>query len=92
VFSQRRAEVQAAVEPRESELGRSLSRAERSTFGAIATRGRKEYGIDTHTWREEITARAAEHGLDRDLVDQVMANATERLGADEMQVDAATAI
>lgn len=38
VFSQRRAEVQAAVEQRESESGRSLSRAERSTFGAIATR------------------------------------------------------
>jgi len=85
VFSQRRAEVQAAVGQREAELGRSLSRAERSTFGAIATRDRKQYVIDTHTWREEITARAAEHGLDRELVDRVVANATQRLGADEIK-------
>jgi hypothetical protein len=87
VFSQRRAEVQAAVEQREAELGRSLSRAERATFGAIATRDRKQYGIDTHTWREEITARAAEHGLDQALVDHVIVNGTKQLRSGEIQVD-----
>jgi conjugative relaxase-like TrwC/TraI family protein len=91
VFSQRRAEVQAAVEQREAELGRSLSRAERATFGVIATRDRKDYGVDTHTWREEITARAAEHGLDRELVERVIGNATERLRSGEIQADAGTA-
>jgi len=87
VFSQRRAEVQAAVGQREAELGRSLSRAERATFGAIATRDRKQYGIDTHTWREEITARAAEHGLDQALVDHVIVNGTKQLRSGEIQVD-----
>jgi conjugative relaxase-like TrwC/TraI family protein len=91
VFSQRRAEVQAAVEQREAELGRSLSRAERSMFGAIATRDRKEYGIDTHTWREEIAARAVEQGLDRELVGRLMVNATERLGGNEIKFDGETA-
>ena len=32
---------------------------------AIATRDRKQYGIETGSWREEVRARAAEHGLDR---------------------------
>ena len=71
VFSQRRAQVEAAVAEREAELGRPSTRAEREAWGAIATRDRKQYGIDTHTWREEITARAAEHGLDRELVELV---------------------
>ena len=53
-FSQRRAQVEAAIAAREAELGRTLTRAERSTWGAIATRDRKQYGIDTHTWREEV--------------------------------------
>ena len=30
---------------------------------AIATRERKRYGVDTHTWREEVRARAAELGM-----------------------------
>jgi conjugative relaxase-like TrwC/TraI family protein len=91
VFSQRRAEVQAAVDQREAELGRSLSRAERSTFGAIATRDRKQYGIDTHTWREEVTAQAAEHGLDRELVERVIANGIEWLSGNEIEVAAEAA-
>ena len=71
-FSQRRAQVEAAVAEREAELGRTLTRAERSTWGAIATRERKQYGIDTHTWRDEVTARGAEHGLDRATVETVV--------------------
>jgi conjugative relaxase-like TrwC/TraI family protein len=73
VFSQRRAQVEAAVAEREAELGRPSTRAEREAWGAIATRDRKRYGIDTHLWREEITARAAEHGLDRELVADMVA-------------------
>jgi len=92
VFSQRRSEVQAAVEQRESDLGRSLSRAERAMFGAIATRDRKEYGVDTHTWREEIIARAAEHGLDRELVDRVMADGADRLRVGEIDIGADDAV
>jgi conjugative relaxase-like TrwC/TraI family protein len=79
VFSQRRAQVEAAVAEREAELGRPATRAEREAWGAIATRDRKQYGIDTHTWREEITTRAAEHGLDRELVEEIVAGALERL-------------
>jgi conjugative relaxase-like TrwC/TraI family protein len=79
VFSQRRAQVEAAVAEREAELGRPLTQAERSTWGAIATRDRKQYGIDTHSWREEITARAAEHGLDRELVEAIAADGRARL-------------
>jgi conjugative relaxase-like TrwC/TraI family protein len=78
VFSQRRAQVEAAVAEREAELGRPSTRAEREAWGAIATRDRKQYGIDTHTWREEITARAAEHGLDRELVGEIVAGGLER--------------
>jgi hypothetical protein len=54
---------------RRSSVGRRRG-AEREAWGAIATRDRKQYGIDTHTWREEITASAAEHGLDRELVER----------------------
>ncbi len=86
-FSQRRAQVQAAIDAREAEIGRPLTRAERSQWGAIATRERKQYGIETHTWREEITARAAEHGLDRELVDRVVARGVERLASDDIPLD-----
>jgi conjugative relaxase-like TrwC/TraI family protein len=79
VFSQRRAQVEAAVAAREAELGRPLTQSERSTWGAIATRDRKRYGIDTHSWREETIARAAEHGLDRELVEEIAAEGRARL-------------
>jgi conjugative relaxase-like TrwC/TraI family protein len=79
VFSQRRAQVEQAVAEREAELGRPSTRAERERWGAIATRDRKQYGIETHTWREEITARAAEHGLDSELVGQIVGRGGERL-------------
>jgi conjugative relaxase-like TrwC/TraI family protein len=79
VFSQRRAQVEAAVAEREAELGRSLTAAERSTWGAIATRDRKQYAIDSHTWREEMMARAAEHGLDRELVERIAADGLGRV-------------
>ena len=43
-FSQRRAQVRAAVAVKEAELGRPSTKAERATWGAIATRDRKQYG------------------------------------------------
>jgi conjugative relaxase-like TrwC/TraI family protein len=79
VFSQRRAQVEAAVAEREAELGRPLTRLERERWGAIATRDRKQYGIETHTWREEVSARAAEHGLDSESVKQIVGWGEERL-------------
>jgi conjugative relaxase-like TrwC/TraI family protein len=87
VFSQRRAQVEAAVAEREAELGRPSTRAERESWGAIATRDRKQYGIDTHSWREEITARAAEHGLDHELVEEIVAGALERHHRGELDGD-----
>ena len=87
VFSQRRAQVEAAVAEREAELGRPSTRAEREAWGAIATRDRKQYGIDTHTWREELTARAAEHGLDRELVEEIVAGGLERRDRGELAGD-----
>ena len=83
-FSQRRAQVVAAVAVKEAELGRPLTKAERATWGAIATRDRKQYGVDTHTWREEITARAAEHGLDRERVDRISGRGQARLELGEL--------
>ena len=88
-FSQRRAQVLAAVAVKEAELGRPLTKAERATWGAIATRDRKQYGIETHTWREEITARAAEHGLDRQLIDQITGRGQQRLEHGELAGDGA---
>jgi hypothetical protein len=45
------------------EGGISLSSKTAAEKAAIATRDRKHYGIHTHTWREEVRARAAELGL-----------------------------
>ena len=79
VFSQRRAQVETTVVEREAELGRPLTRLERERWGAIATRDRKQYGIETHTWREEVTARAAEHGRDREHVKEIVGRGGDRL-------------
>jgi conjugative relaxase-like TrwC/TraI family protein len=89
VFSQRRAQVEAAVAEREAELGRALTRAERSTWGAIATRDRKHYGIDSHSWRQEITARAAEHGLDRELIERIAADGLARVECGSLAAEGA---
>ena len=70
-------------------MGRPSTRAEREAWGAIATRDRKLYDIDTHTWREEITARAAEHGLDRELVEELVAGGLERRDRGELTDDGA---
>jgi conjugative relaxase-like TrwC/TraI family protein len=46
---------------------------------AIATRDRKRYGVDTHTWREEVRARAGELGLGTREVARLGERARERL-------------
>jgi conjugative relaxase-like TrwC/TraI family protein len=60
-FSQRRRQI----EEREAELvaaGVAVGDAGREVI-AHDTRERKQYGIQTHSWRDAVTARAAEHGL-----------------------------
>jgi conjugative relaxase-like TrwC/TraI family protein len=67
-FSRRRHEMLRAA----AEGGFSLSSKRSAEAAAVDTRSRKQYGIETHTWREEIIARAAEHGLDRTAVDALL--------------------
>jgi conjugative relaxase-like TrwC/TraI family protein len=58
-FSKRRQEMLRVAE----EGGISLASKRAAETAAIATRDRKEYGIDTHTWREEVRARSSELGF-----------------------------
>ncbi len=60
-FSRRRHEMRRAAQ----EGGIGLGSRSASQAAALATRSRKQYGVDTGSWREEVSARAAEHGLDR---------------------------
>jgi conjugative relaxase-like TrwC/TraI family protein len=89
VFSQRAQMIELAISEREDELGRPLTRAEQKAWATIPTRDRKQYGIETHTWREEVTARAAEHGLDRDRVEQIVGQGEERLQRGGVEEDGA---
>ena len=68
-FSRRRHEMQRAA----AEGGFSLDTKRSAEAAAVDTRERKQYGIETHTWREEILARAAEHGFGRGEVDHLIA-------------------
>jgi conjugative relaxase-like TrwC/TraI family protein len=74
-FSRRRDEMQRAA----AEGGFSLGSKRSAEAAAVDTRERKQYGIETHTWREEIVARAAEHGLGRDEVAELVRRGTARL-------------
>jgi conjugative relaxase-like TrwC/TraI family protein len=67
-FSRRRHEMERAA----AEGGFSLGSKRSAEAAAVDTRERKQYGIETHTWREEVQARAAEHGLGRDDVAQLL--------------------
>jgi ATP-dependent exoDNAse (exonuclease V) alpha subunit len=58
---------------RAAELGGiSLDTKAGGEKAALATRERKQYGIDTHTWREEVQARASELGLGRDEITELV--------------------
>ena len=74
-FSRRRHEMQRAA----ADGGFSLGSKRSAEAAAVDTRERKQYGIETHTWREEIVARAAEHGLGRDDVAELVARGGVRL-------------
>ena len=74
-FSRRRHEMEQAA----AEGGFSLGSKRSAEAAAVDTRERKQYGIETHTWREEIQARAAEHGLGRDEIAELLAHGRNRL-------------
>ena len=74
-FSKRRHEMLRAAELG----GISLDTKAGGEAAALATRERKEYGIDTGTWREEIHARASELGFGRDEITELLEQGRERL-------------
>ena len=74
-FSRRRQEMERAA----AEGGFSLGSKRSAEAAAVDTRERKQYGIETHTWREEIQARAAEHGLGRDEIAELLARGRDRV-------------
>ena len=74
-FSRRRHEMERAA----AEGGFSLGSKRSAEAAAVDTRERKQYGIETHTWREEIQARAAEHGLGRDEIAELLARGRDRI-------------
>jgi len=78
-FSRRRHEMQRAA----ADGGFSLDTKRSAEAAAVDTRERKQYGIETHTWREEIEARAAEQGLGRDDIAELVAKGRERLERSE---------
>jgi conjugative relaxase-like TrwC/TraI family protein len=73
-FSQRRHEMIREAKKGGISLG-SKSAAEHA---ALATRERKQYGVETHTWREEVRARAGEQGLDTEKVAEMVRDGFER--------------
>lgn len=73
-FSTRRHEMQREAEAGGIGLGTKAS-AERA---ALATRERKQYGLETHTWREEVRARAGELGLGAQEVAELLQASSER--------------
>jgi conjugative relaxase-like TrwC/TraI family protein len=74
-FSKRRQEMLRAAELG----GISLDTKAGGEAAALATRDRKEYGIDTHTWREEVQARASELGFGREEINDLLEVGRERL-------------
>jgi conjugative relaxase-like TrwC/TraI family protein len=64
-FSQRRVEIEERALELAGVGAGELSR-ERMQAIALATRRVKRYGVDGSSWRDQVRARAAEHGLGRD--------------------------
>jgi conjugative relaxase-like TrwC/TraI family protein len=73
-FSKRREEMLRAA----AEGGISLDSKSAAEHAALATRERKKYGVETHTWREEVQACAAEQGLGSDEVTRLLHTGHER--------------
>jgi conjugative relaxase-like TrwC/TraI family protein len=74
-FSQRRHEMQREAQ----EGGIGLGSKSAAEHAALATRERKQYGLETHTWREEVRARAGEQGLGAGRVAELLRAGRERL-------------
>jgi conjugative relaxase-like TrwC/TraI family protein len=83
-FSQRRREMERAAQDGGIGLG-SRASAEQA---AIATRDRKRYGLETHTWREEVKARAAELGLGEREIAALLQEGRARIGEGRAQPEA----
>jgi conjugative relaxase-like TrwC/TraI family protein len=67
-FSKRRHEMERAAQ----DGGLGLSTKAQAQAAALATRDRKQYGVDTHTWQEATRARAAELGLRHQEMEQLL--------------------
>jgi len=74
-FSKRRHEMLREAERGGIGLG-SKAAAESA---ALATRDRKRYGVDTHTWREEVRERAGELGLGNAELTELLDTGRERV-------------
>ena len=83
VFSQRRAEILERQAELEAQTGRPVGDAGREVL-AHTTRERKQYGVETHTWREEQRARAGEHGLGDREIAAAVGDGRERLERGEV--------
>jgi hypothetical protein len=76
-FSKRRQEML-----REAQLGGiGLDSKASGEKAAIATRDRKRYGVDTHTWRDEVRTRAGELGLGQGEVTMLVHRGRDRASA-----------
>jgi conjugative relaxase-like TrwC/TraI family protein len=73
-FSKRRGEMLRAAE----KGGIGLETKAAAESAALATRDRKQYGVETHTWREEVRSRAAELGLGAEELDDLFREGWER--------------
>ncbi len=74
-FSKRRGEMLREAE--RAGIGLGSKAAAQSV--ALATRERKRYGVDTHSWREEVRARAGELGLGNRELAELLQAGQERL-------------
>lgn len=81
-FSRRRQEIVAAAQ----EAGVTDLASARGKHLAIQTRERKQYGVETHTWREEIRARAGEHALDPEAIARLVDDGRARLEVGDVDV------
>ena len=79
-FSRRRQAIEQAAA---AEGGLPLTSIARGEAMALGTRERKTYGIDTHSWRQEVQARASEYGLDRSAIAELLERGAARGGRDE---------
>ncbi len=75
-FSKRRQEMQRAA----AAGGIALDSKSAAEHAALATRERKQYGVETHTWREEVQSYAAEQGLGSEEVTRLLHAGLERAG------------